>query len=78
MDFDRSACSGFPLFVDYHGLILGYFDNKQVLHITFPKSQYIYWFGNGKDMEKQCLQWYFQNFPKTSHYKKLIFKHSSI
>jgi len=39
MDLDELAHSGFPLFVDYHGLILGYPDNKQILHIVFPKSQ---------------------------------------
>ncbi len=69
MDFDRLTCFRLPLFVDYHGLILRSLDNKQVLHITFPKSQYRYWFGNDKDMDKQCLQRSFQNFPKISHYK---------
>jgi len=52
MDFDGLARSRFPLFVDYHGLILGYLDNKQVLHIVFPESQYRYWFGNDKNMDK--------------------------
>jgi hypothetical protein len=38
MSIDGLVRIEFPLFVDYHGLILGYPDNKQVLHMVFPKS----------------------------------------
>ncbi len=57
MDFDGSTCFAFPLFVDYHGFILGYPNNKQV-QIVFPK-----WFGDDKNMDKKCIQWTFQIFP---------------